>query len=109
MWEALVRVLQLAIVPIMTEPSHKEALNVVPDGPGSEGVRFVAHGLLGLRSDSRLEQALASQAGALQHLHEGRTVFGEAISDYSRAVSKFWQATIDHSPFRFRSPRQVHT
>ena len=106
-WGALADTLRLATDDMVTDDECLECLRRGTDEPAWEAVQFVAHGLLGLRSDCRLAQAAGSQVGTVQHALRDGAMFGSSTDDYLIAVSEFWGSAIEQSAFQFTSPRDV--
>lgn len=105
-WHALARIVRLLAATDLTDQQHKDALQETDDR-GAEYARFVAHGLLNLRADARLQQAAPSQASVLRRLENEANSLGFKLEYYSEAVSHYWPSAVARTPFRFSAPRDV--
>lgn len=68
---------------------------------------LMAHALLGLRADTPLEQAAASQCGALWRQVAMQKFLGLDLGAYADAVHAYWLSALQRARFRFGGPGNV--
>jgi hypothetical protein len=105
-WQAMADAVRLSASDRMLDQQHKDLL-AESNETGSNSARFVAHGLLALRSDVRFGQAVISQIGALQELSVESKALEIPPDTYARTISKFWEDVSSRAPFRFALPREL--
>jgi hypothetical protein len=102
-WELVGKAFLLAAEEGITQGDHLAALQVDEEPTGGTAARICGHGLLSLRPDVDLGQALVSQRGIVSTLRS-RSIYAPAVSTYCLAVEEYWRQSLASQRFRFRWP-----
>ena len=102
----LAQVVRAAGATAVTDQQHEDSLAETTD-PGMGPARFVAHGLLSLRSDARLRQAAVSHVGVLQTLDGESRGTEFSFETYAKAVCRYWTDAVERAPFQFTPPGEL--
>jgi len=106
-WVALSESIALCAEMRLTDEQHSASLQETSDR-GLEYARFLSHGLLTMRADVGLGQALVSQISMLHRLTIEAPSFGISVDQYAISVSQFWIDSLERAAFQFHSPRELN-